>query len=56
MTYFLGRERLFSTDKPGMAPWREKLFAAMSNNAASAVDFFQLPPGQVIEIGARVEI
>ncbi len=55
-TYFLGRERLFSTDKPGMAPWRERLFSAMSNNAANAADFFGLPPGQVIEIGARVEI
>jgi KUP system potassium uptake protein len=55
-TYFLGRERLFSTERPGMARWRERLFSTMSNNAASAVDFFQLPPNQVIEIGARVEI
>ena len=29
---------------------------ALSNNATSAADFFGLPPGQVIEIGARVEI
>ena len=55
-TYFLGRERLFSTDRPGMMEWRERLFSAMSNNAGSAVDFFGLPPNQVVEIGARVEI
>jgi KUP system potassium uptake protein len=55
-TYLLGRERLIATHRPGMAMWREKLFSALSNNATSAADFFGLPPGQVIEIGARVEI
>jgi len=55
-TYLLGRERVMSSDRPGMALWREKLFSAMSNNATSAADFFGIPPGQVIEIGARVEI
>jgi KUP system potassium uptake protein len=39
-----------------MALWRERLFAYFSNNAANAADFFGLPPNQVIEIGARVEI
>ncbi len=55
-TYLLGRERVISSDRPGMALWRDKLFSAMSNNATSAADFFGIPPGQVIEIGARVEI
>lgn len=56
-TYFLGRERVLASDKPGgMALWRERLFAYFSNNAANAADFFGLPPNQVIEIGARVEI
>ena len=36
--------------------WREKLFAAMSNNARSAASFFRLPPNQVVELGAQVEL
>ena len=55
-TFFLGRERVLSSPRPGMVPWRERLFGAMANNAANAADFFGIPPGQVIEIGARVEI
>lgn len=42
-TYFLSRETLFATPKPGMALWREKLFALMARNARSATDFFRLP-------------
>jgi KUP system potassium uptake protein len=39
-----------------MALWREKLFALMSRNALSASSFYQLPPGQVVELGAQVEL
>jgi KUP system potassium uptake protein len=55
-TYFLGREVLFATDKPGMALWREKLFILMSRNARSATDFFSLPPERVLELGTQVEL
>jgi KUP system potassium uptake protein len=39
-----------------MAHWREKLFAAMSRNAGSVVEFFKLPNNSVIELGTRVQI
>ncbi|HEY0673817.1 MAG TPA: potassium transporter Kup [Longimicrobiales bacterium] len=56
-SYFLGRETLIASRKQrGMAIWREKLFAAMSNNARSATSFFRLPPNQVVELGAQVEL
>ncbi len=55
-SYFLGRERVFSTSKPGMARWREKLFAIISNNSRSATAFFEIPPNRVVELGAQVEI
>jgi KUP system potassium uptake protein len=55
-TYFLGREVLIATKAPGMAIWREKLFAWMSQNARSATSFFQLPPNRVVELGTQVEI
>jgi KUP system potassium uptake protein len=57
ISYFLGRETLLASRRgKGMALWREKLFAAMSNNARSAASFFRLPPNQVVELGAQVEL
>ena len=56
-TYFLGRETLVpSDDGSGMLFWRERLFAFMSHNARPPTTFFRLPPNQVVEIGARVEL
>ena len=55
-SYFLGRETLIPTKQPGMAIWREHLFAWMMRNASSASSFFSLPPNQVIELGAQVEL
>jgi KUP system potassium uptake protein len=55
-SYFLGHERLIPSGRSGMARWREWLFALMSQNAQSATAFFRLPPGQVVELGAQVEL
>jgi KUP system potassium uptake protein len=55
-SYFLGRETLIATRRPGMALWREKLFASMNRNASSASSFFSLPANQVIELGAQIEL
>lgn len=55
-SYFLGRETLVPTKRPGMAIWREYLFAWMNRNSASASIFFSLPTNQVIELGAQVEM
>jgi KUP system potassium uptake protein len=55
-SYFLGRETLIPTKQPGMAIWREHVFAWMMKNASSAAAFFNLPPNQVIELGAQVEL
>lgn len=55
-SFFLSREIVVPTKGSGMAQWREKLFAAMSRNAGSVVEFFQLPNNSVIELGTRVQI
>ncbi len=55
-TFFLGRETLIATDRPGMAQWRERLFAVMSRNALRATAFYKIPPNQVFEVGAQVEL
>lgn len=56
MTFFLGRETLIATSRPGMAIWREKLFAFMSRNAERATAYYNIPPQQVVEIGLQIEL
>ncbi|MGQ0588835.1 MAG: potassium transporter Kup [Sphingosinicella sp.] len=55
-SFFLARQTLITSPKPGMAVWREKLFAWMLRNAESAMEFFKLPPNRVVELGSQVEI
>jgi KUP system potassium uptake protein len=55
-SFFLGKETIFATKRPGMAMWRERLFAFLSRNARSATHFFCLPPDRVVELGAQIEI
>jgi KUP system potassium uptake protein len=55
-TYFLGRQTIISSPKPGMARWRERLFGMMMRNARPATSFFGLPPNRVVELGAQIEI
>jgi KUP system potassium uptake protein len=56
-TFFLSRETvLASIRQKGMALWRERLFSTMARNASSAVEYFNLPPNRVIELGTQVEI
>ncbi len=55
-SFFLSRQTLLPSAKPGMAIWREKLFAWMLRNAASAMEFFRLPTNRVVELGSQIEI
>jgi KUP system potassium uptake protein len=55
-SFFLARQTLIASPRPGMAIWREKLFAWMLRNAESAMEFFSLPPNRVVELGSQVEI
>ncbi|HZH02650.1 MAG TPA: KUP/HAK/KT family potassium transporter, partial [Myxococcaceae bacterium] len=55
-SFFLGRETLIPSKRPGMALWREGLFAWMSRNARPATAFFRIPPNRVVEFGTQVEL
>ena len=55
-TFFLSRESIVATDRPGMALWRDRLFAFMSRNAIPATAFFKIPGNRLIELGTQVEI
>jgi KUP system potassium uptake protein len=57
VSYFLGKESVIPAgNRPGMALWREKLFAVLTRNAFSAMRAFGLPPEQSIEIRGQIEI
>ncbi len=55
-SYFLGRETLVATKRPGMAIWRERLFGWMMRNSSGAAQYFSLPTNQIIELGAQIEM
>jgi KUP system potassium uptake protein len=55
-SFFLNRETILPAKLPGMAIWREGLFAWMNRSASTAMEFFKLPPNRVIELGTQVEI
>ena len=56
VSYFLGRESVRVTSKPGMARWRERLYRLMSRNAADPAMYFGLPSEQVTELGVVVDL
>jgi KUP system potassium uptake protein len=55
-SFFLSRQTLLPSKKPEMMVWREKLFAWMLRNAATAMEFFKLPTNRVVELGSQMEI
>jgi KUP system potassium uptake protein len=56
-SFFLGRQKLIAAkEHPGMALWREKLFAWMMKSSESAMEFFRLPTNRVIELGSQLRI
>jgi KUP system potassium uptake protein len=56
-SFFLSKETVIPTsDRPGMALWRDHLYAWMTRNATRATDFFNIPPNRVVELGTHIEI
>jgi KUP system potassium uptake protein len=55
-TYFLGRETIIPSKKPGRSAWLGTIFAVMARNARTASSFFRLPPNRVVELGAQIEL
>jgi KUP system potassium uptake protein len=55
-TYFLGRETLIASRRPGMSQLGKRIFSIMSRNARTASSFFHLPPNRVVELGTQIEL
>ncbi|HEY3910240.1 MAG TPA: potassium transporter Kup [Stellaceae bacterium] len=56
ISFFIGRANVRSAGRPGMARWRERLYIALTRVATRPTEFLRIPPDQVIELGAQVEI
>lgn len=56
MSYYLGRETLLITGRSKMSRWRLHIFAFLSRNSRSAVEYFGIPPGRVVELGGQIEL
>ena len=39
-----------------MRGWRKRLFVAMARNAASPVEYFELPRDRTISLGSTIEL
>lgn len=56
-SYFLGRRTVVAAARDSMMPmWQDKLFMVMMKNAAAPTDFFQIPPGRVVEMGTQITV
>ncbi len=55
-SFFLSREKVVAAPGRGMSRWRERLFAALVRNSGSIVDYLNIPPNRVIELGTVVEL
>src|SRR5271165_4784167 len=55
-SFFLGRRTLKMAAKSGMPKWQDRLFIAMTKQAASAPDFFNVPSDRVVELGAQMKV
>ncbi len=55
-SYFLSKVDLVAGPQPTMAPWRKRLFIAISHMTGDAAGYFGLPLDRTVIIGARVEV
>lgn len=56
MSYFLSRDNIMVNGRSPLPWWKARLFAWMARTAASATDYFQLPPNRVVELGGQTSL
>lgn len=55
-SFFIGRETLIPSPRPDLNFWQERIFLFMFRNASTPIQFFNVPPERVVELGAQFEI
>jgi KUP system potassium uptake protein len=56
VAYLVSRETYEGTSKNRMGAVSETLFEVLSRNSKNAVEYFNLPPEQVVELGMRIDL
>jgi len=55
-SFFVGRRTIRESPSSEMPVWQDRLFVALTHQAANATDFFAIPTDRVVELGAQVTI
>ena len=55
-SFFVSRRSLKPAAQSAMPRWQTRIFIALSKSANDATDYFQIPTGRVVEVGAQVTI
>ena len=55
-TFYVTRERIRPTGNARMARWRKRIYIFLQRNTPKMQDFFDLPPGRVVELGTTIEL
>ncbi len=55
-SFFLGKRTIKPAASSGMPLWQDNLFIFLSRTATNATDFFHIPTGRVVELGAQVTV
>jgi KUP system potassium uptake protein len=55
-SFFLSKRSIKPAASSGMPLWQDNVFIFLSRMAANATDFFHIPSGRVVEMGAQVTV
>jgi KUP system potassium uptake protein len=55
-SFFIGRRTFVSARRSGLPFGMDKLYIWLAKNAANPTDYFHIPPGRVVEMGAQMSI
>jgi KUP system potassium uptake protein len=55
-SFFLGRKTVVASLRHGLGRLQDRLFILLNKNAANPTDFFQIPPGRVLEMGGQISL
>ena len=55
-SFFLGRRTVLASPKGGMPLWQDKLYVALARSATNATDFYHIPSGRAVELGAQIVV
>jgi KUP system potassium uptake protein len=55
-TFFLGKSTIARGGRRGLFSWRRDLFRWMQRNSPPAAEYFNVPPGRVVELGTQMTL